>query len=129
MAASRQNRWTRLAPPLRSVWASAQFVRYAGRLARLKAVAEASEAQVQELRKQFSLSTSNYRSRERQILLASTLLLGDLRMQGWGLRVRDRKGFVRPGPELVADHSAGKDRVRPQEWIRRAAQLAKPSVQ
>jgi hypothetical protein len=129
MAASPRNRWTRLAPPLRSAWASAQFLRYASRLARLSAIAEASEDKVQELRKQFLLSTSNSRSRERQILLASTLLLGDLRMQGWGLRVRDRKVFVRPAPELITDQSAEKERVRRQELIRRDAQLAKPSVQ
>jgi Druantia protein DruA len=123
------SRWTGLAPPLRNAGSLAQFLRYAGRLARVTAVAGASESQVRELLEEFSLSTSKSRSRERQILLSSCLLLGDLRMQGWGLRVRDRKVFVRPAPELITDRSAEKGRVRRQELLRRDAQLAKPSVQ
>jgi len=119
--------WTRLSPPLKSTWALNQFLRCAKEIARHKPESEAFARAVKEVSRRFAHSLSGSRSRERPVLLASLLLLRDLRMQGWSLRVRDRRVLIRPAEDL-ADRDAEKERIRRQELVKRDAQLARSSV-
>lgn len=123
------NRWTRLAPPLRSAWAASQFLRHAQGLARLAPGDESFDSQMRSIRERCSAAASRSRARERQMLLAASLLLGDLRLQGWRIRVRARRVFVQPAQEVHSDRSAEKERVRRQELVKRDAQLGRDSVQ
>lgn len=63
------------------------------------------------------------------MLLASTALIADLRLQRWKFRVRQRRIEVRPAEHFAADPAAEKGRVRRQELVKRDAQLARASVQ
>jgi hypothetical protein len=127
MIATRSKHWTRLAPPFLSSWASGQFLRHATALARYEPGGDGFARAVKEMVRRFAHSISGSRSRERPVLLASRLLLRDLRMQGWLLRVRGRRVFVQPAADL-ADRSAEKERIRRQELVKRDAQLARSSV-
>lgn len=128
MTRPQANLWTRLAPPLRSAWAAGQFLRHAQGLARLAPGDEGFASQMRRIRERCAAAASKSRARERQVLLAASLLLGDLRLQGWMIRIRARKVFVQPAEEVQSDRSAEKERVRRQELIKRDAQLARDSV-
>lgn len=127
MIATRPIRWTKLTPPLRSAWAVDQFLRHAAALARQIPGSEAFDRAAKEVSRRFAHSLSGSRSRERPALFAALLLLRDLRMQGWDLRIRNRRVFVRAAVDLE-DRVAEKDRIRSQELVKRDAQLARPSV-
>jgi len=61
-------------------------------------------------------------------LLAAGLVLSDLVMQGWQLRVRGGRVSVRPPATVSDNHTAEKARIRRQELVKRDAQLRQPAV-
>jgi hypothetical protein len=63
------------------------------------------------------------------LLQAAGLVLTDLAIQGWHIRVRQQQVWVAPPSQLEGDRSAEKARIRRQELVKRDAQLRQPSVQ
>jgi hypothetical protein len=66
---------------------------------------------------------------DRQALLAVGLVLTDLAIQGWQLRLRRGCVEVRPPSQLSDDRAADKARIRRQELVKRDAQLRQAAVQ
>ncbi len=66
---------------------------------------------------------------DRQLLLAAGMVITDLVVQGWQLRVRHKEIEVRPPVEVDSDSAAEKTRVRRQELVKRDAQLRRPATQ
>lgn len=119
--------WTALEPPFSSGASQHAFVDYARALA--KAVdAESNDEVLEKLRREFVAEVQSSRRSDRQALLAAGLVLSDLAIQGWLIRVRAERVEIQP-PEPIADRAAEKARIRRQELVKRNAQLRQPSVQ
>ena len=84
---------------------------------------------IEKLRQNFIDSMRARHSAEGQTLLAAGLVLTDLVVQGWPLRIRKTSVEISPPVVVTGDHVAEKDRVRRQELIKRDAQLQQSSVQ
>jgi hypothetical protein len=120
--------WSTLDPPLPSKTSRDVFVEHARALAKVRRDERAEEA----LRKrsaEFVAEVKASRRSDRQVLLAAGLVLTDLAMQGWVLRVRAARVEVRPPEPVHGDRAAEKARVRRQELVKRNAQLRQASVQ
>ncbi|UNK58900.1 DUF4338 domain-containing protein [Pseudoxanthomonas daejeonensis] len=66
---------------------------------------------------------------DKQVLLAVGLILSDLAIQGWRIRVRSQSVAVCPPLIESENRGAEKARIRRQELVKRDAQLRQPSVQ
>ena len=120
--------WTELRPPLRSKASRDAFREHARTLSGISKDEENEEA-VEEARTQFGESARASKRADRQALLAAGLVVADLAMQGWQLRVRASRVEVRPPAPVSDDRAAEKARIRRQELVRRDAQLRQAAVQ
>lgn len=119
--------WTTLEPRLSSGASRKAFVEHSRALAKASRGERADEV-VENLRAEFTETVKASRRADRQALLASGLVVTDLAVQGWIIRVRGERIDIRP-PETVTDRAAEKVRIRRQELVKRNAQLRQPSVQ
>ena len=119
--------WTELRPPLLSK-PLRDFAEFARALARGQRDEEEDEA-IEDVRCSFVDTAKSCTRIERQALLAAGLVLSDLAIQGWQLRVRQGRVEVRPPAKLSGDRAAEKARIRRQELVKRDAQLRHASVQ
>jgi hypothetical protein len=122
------NAWVGLSPRLRSPQSRNLFVGLARTLVKARREREYELATEKE-RDRFLKEFASCRRSDRQTLLASGLVLCDLSIQGWLLRVRNRKVEVSAPVEITNDRLSEKARIRTQELIRRNAQLRHPAVQ
>jgi len=90
---------------------------------------ERTDEAIEELRAEFVAAVKAPRVVDRQALLAAGLVVTDLALQGWVLRVRTGRVEIRPPDPVSGDRAAEKARVRKQELVKRNAQLRQPSVQ
>jgi hypothetical protein len=118
--------WTTLEPLLPSKASRDAFVEHGRRLSRLRRD-NGSDEIFENARSHFVATAKASRRADRQALLAAGLVMSDLAMQGWIIRVQDERVHVRP-PKRVTEKAAEKERIRRQELIKRNAQLRKPSV-
>src|SRR5262249_31598318 len=89
----------------------------------------ASEEAVDELRTSFVDSAKAACRSDTHFLMAAAMVLADLAIQGWQLRVRKGHVEVRAPLELGDDRIGEKDRIRRQELVKRNAQLRQEPVQ
>jgi Domain of unknown function (DUF4338) len=120
--------WIKFSPRLTSAESRKAIVALARSLIAAKKRASHDEV-VEELRTKFSLSAAGSKSADRQARLAAGLVLSDLAIQGWALRVGGDAVHVKPPAPISDDRNAEKTRIRRQELVKRNAQLRKPSVQ
>lgn len=113
--------------PLLSDPSRRDFLAYARLLSRLSKK-EAYERVVNDVRTTFIRDMGACRRSDRQQLLAAGLVLTDLVMQGWQIRLRQGILKIRPQAQRNDDHAAEKNRIRRQELLKRDAQLRKPAV-
>ena len=119
--------WTRLSPRL----ASGSSRRSYAALARTLATARRGDAHddaIDEVRAKFVATASQCKGPDRQAQIAGGLVLSDLAIQGWDIRVRKDQVLVKPPAPIDNDRPAEKARIRRQELIKRDAQLRKPAV-
>lgn len=119
--------WTEFRPLLSDLSRS-DFGAYAQLLIRASRK-EAYERTVDNLRTTFLRKVRACRRSDRQQLLATGLVLTDLVMQGWQIRLLHGRLQIRPQAQRNDDHAAEKSRIRRQELLKRDAQLRKPPVQ
>jgi hypothetical protein len=120
--------WTDLRPPLRSAVSRVAFMGCARALVRASRDEEPEKA-IEEVRRAFIGGLGSCVRSDRQVLLAAGLVLTDLAVQGWHLRVRRGVVEVRAPVEVSDDRAAEKARIRRQELVKRDAQLRQPAVQ
>ncbi len=122
--------WTALAPRLRRKESRDRFLIYARTLLRIGNAKQGDQLgpALEEVRRNFVNSLHTRRSAEGQTLLAAGLVLTDLVIQGWPLRVRRGTVEVTPPASVTTNHAAEKERIRRQELVKRDAQLQEPSV-
>src|SRR5438876_8944334 len=128
MTQEKDSSWTELRPPLRSKVSREDFSAHARALARVRKDDEYEEA-VDEVRGSFIENVRSSGRSDRQVLLAAGLVLADLAMQGWQLRVRLGRVEVRPPAQVSDDRATEKARIRRQELVKRDAQLRQAAVQ
>lgn len=127
MTRNSQTAWTELRPAFRSKASRAAFVRHARTLVRVRKNSDGDVA-AEEIRCSFVGDTRSSGRLDGQSLLAAGLVLSDLAMQGWKLRVRSGRVGVCP-PALVSNDPSGeKARIRQQELVKRDAQLRQGAV-
>jgi hypothetical protein len=119
--------WTPLHPPLRSAASRKSFVEFARTLSR------ANRAGIDEdilicAREDFVEATRASAYVDTQTLLAAGLVVSDLAMQGWQIRVRSQSVAISPPQTECEDRTAEKTRIRRQELLKRDAQLRQPAV-
>ena len=122
-----ENAWTELRPALRSPASREDFTELGTALVR--AARRSDDDGVGCVRRAFISELKTSRRGDRQALLAAGLVLGDLCMQGWNIRVRQRRVEVKPPTQVLDDRASEKTRIRRQELVKRDAQLRTPSVQ
>lgn len=120
--------WAELRPLLRSKASREAFLAHARTLSKVRNDEDYKEA-VEAARAAFGESTRASKRSDRQVLLAAGLVVADLAMQGWQLRVRSGRVEVRPPAPVSNDRSAEKARIRGQELVKRDAQLRQAAVQ
>ncbi|HEY0135555.1 MAG TPA: Druantia anti-phage system protein DruA, partial [Nannocystis sp.] len=120
--------WTPLEPPLSGKASLDVFVEHARALVKVRSDERTDEA-IEEIRAEFVAAVKASRVVDRQALLAAGLVVTDLALQGWVLRVRTGRVEIRPPDAVSGDRAAEKARVRKQELVKRNAQLRQPSVQ
>jgi len=128
MTTSDQRSWTSLKPPLRSAASNKSFLEFARALAKLQR-GPGSDEQLSQAREDFAASTRACGYVDQQALLAAGLILSDLAIQGWQIRVRGQSATVSPPAAQTNDRIAEKARIRQQELVKRDAQLRQTSVQ
>lgn len=121
------NTWTTLKPPLPSKASQGTFVEHARVLAKV-CRGDRTEEAIEKARGAFVSEVAACRRSDRQALLAAGLVMTDLAMQGWAIRVLSDHVDVKP-PDPATDPLAEKARIRRQELVKRNAQLRQPSVQ
>lgn len=120
--------WTELRPPLRSTASRDAFSVHARALARARQNDE-SEEMINEVRDSLIDSAMSSGRSDQQVLLAAGLVLTDLAIQGWQLRVCRGRVEVGPPAQITGDRAAEKARIRRQELVKRNAQLRQATVQ
>jgi len=120
--------WVKLRPPLRCKASREVFLAHARALARVRKDDEYEEA-VDDVRGSFTESVRSSGRSDRQVLLAAGLVLTDLAMQGWQLRVRHGRVEVTSPAQVSDDRATEKARIRRQELVKRDAQLRQAAVQ
>jgi len=122
--------WTSLAPLFRAnntAWT--RLANYAQCLTRIDFAIDEYDEHLDAARRVFVDSVRSWRCQDSQMLLAAGLVVTDLVVQGWCLRVRRGVVQVSPPAEHIGDRFAEKERVRRQELIRRDAQLRQSAAQ
>jgi hypothetical protein len=127
MTIAPSNTWTTLEPRLPSKASQKTLLEHARSLSKARR-GDGLDEILEKLRGEFVAAAKASRRADRQALLAAGLVLSDLAVQGWSIRVRAQRLDIRP-PQPVTDRTAEKARVRRQELIKRNAQLREPSVQ
>lgn len=127
MTSAPDSYWTTLEPPLPSKLSRDAFLDHARALAKVRRDERADEV-LEKVRAKFVAEVKASRRADRQALLAAGLVVSDLAMQGWSIRVHAGRVEIRP-PEPISDRTAEKARIRRQELVKRDAQLRRPSVQ
>lgn len=120
--------WTELKPSLPSKASREAFVEHARALSEIRRNDEYEEA-VDEVRTFLIAQVQELKRSDRQSLLAAGLVITDLAMQSWQLRVHAGSVSVRPPAPVSDDRTAEKARIRRQELVKRDAQLRQPAVQ
>ncbi len=120
--------WTRLKPLLPSRASRGAFVAHAQALSRVR-WDERDDEILERIRASFVAEVKASRRADRQALLAAGLVVSDLATQGWMLRIRAERVFIRPPAPVTGDPTAEKARIRRQELVKRDAQIRQPSVQ
>ena len=128
MKARSDKSWTKFAPAVGSASSWRELVACARELSRLPPAEETDEA-VDRVRASFTDAVRLSARPDGQRLLAAGLILIDLYMQGWQLRVRKDEISIRPQEAATEDLGAEKARIRKQELVKRNAQLREPAVQ
>lgn len=126
MTSAPDTTWTTLEPPLKSKASQSAFREHARALAKACRGVRTERA-IEKARGAFVAMVTECRRGDRQALLAAGLVMTDLAMQGWAVRVRSERVEVKP-PSPVTDALAEKARIRRQELVKRNAQLRQPSV-
>lgn len=107
------------------------FAAYARRLGRFKATSDTNPSAVphlNELRESLVAALVQVNHKDRPSLHAAALVLTDLAMQGWPVRVRNQRVQIKPPTIVAGDPDAEKSRVRQQELVKRDAQLQQPAT-
>lgn len=121
--------WIQLRPLLHSAASRTTFVKHARSLLSARQEQEVEES-IDKVRGAFVSGLPRHCGwLDRQALLAAGLVLSDLAIQGWQLRVRRGNVEVRAPIEESDDRTAEKSRIRRQELIKRDAQLRQVAVQ
>lgn len=120
--------WTELRPALRSTASREDFSALATALVRAAKDTEDEDA-VDDVRREFVGPVKQSKRVDRQALLAAGLVLSDLCVQGWNIRVRRGRVEVKPPTQVLDDRAGEKARIRRQELVKRDAQLRTTSVQ
>lgn len=120
--------WTLLEPALPGKASLNAFMEHARALVKVRSDERTDEA-IEEVRAEFVAAVKALRVIDRQALLAAGLVVTDLALQGWVLRVRTGHVEIRPPDPVGGDRVAEKARIRKQELVKRNAQLRQPSVQ
>lgn len=128
MTQAASSEWTALTPCLRSSASRSAFVEFTKELLRLRKAGDEGEA-TEEASVAFDAMARSSGYVDRQALLAAGLVLRDLVVQGWQVRVRNSAVEVQPPLETDSDHAGEKARIRRQELVKRDAQLRQPAVQ
>ena len=128
MTQADSSEWTALTPRLRSSASRAAFVEFAKELLRIRKAGD-EEGATEEASVAFEASARSSGYVDRQALLAAGLVLRDLVVQGWQVRVRSSAVEAQPPVETDSDHAGEKARIRRQELVKRDAQLRQPAVQ
>jgi hypothetical protein len=128
MMPSTSTTWTPLRPALRSAASREAFASHAQALAKARRT-DAAEDAIEDLRTAFAERARHSGYVDAQALLAAGLVITDLAMQGWQLRVRRQVVEVCPPLAANEDRAAEKARIRRQELVKRDAQLRQPAVQ
>lgn len=128
MTTQTETAWTDLEPALASKPSRDAFAEHARALAKVSKDDEREDA-IDEVRASFVAHVQASRRADRQALLAAGLVISDLAMQGWQLRVRAGAVAVRPPTPVSDDRGAEKARIRRQELVKRDAQLRQPAAQ
>lgn len=103
---------------------------YASHARRLQAQMRCSEP-VEALRRERSrmlLDSVSLPAKHRATFRASALILTDLALQGWRIRVTRDNHVSVASPAMAASREHVRDAIRTQELLKRDAQLAQPSV-
>jgi uncharacterized protein DUF4338 len=128
MTGPEQVAWTPLKPPLRSATSRRCFVGLARTLSKAKKTGN-GDVELSDIRELFVDTTRVSGYVDKEVLLAAGLILADLAIQGWQIRVRGESVTVCPPPTDIGDRAAEKVRIRRQELVKRDAQLRQPAVQ
>jgi hypothetical protein len=127
MTLETETTWTELRPELSTKPSRDAFVEHARALKKIRLDDDREDA-INEVRAAFIARTRATTRGDRQALLAAALVLTDLAMQGWQLRVRAGAVSVRPPTPVSDDRGAEKVRIRRQELVKRDAQLRQAAV-
>lgn len=119
--------WTKLAPPLRSSASRKSFLGLAKALTKAQKLPDALE-ELEALRESFVEEARTTKYVDEHVLLAAGLVLSDLAVQGWQLRIRQEQVEICPPRRESEDRTAEKARIRSQELVKRDAQLRQPAV-
>ena len=119
--------WTTLRPPFRTAASYKVFAALARALAGVRTT-ETDQVSVEILRGALVESVSSFGGSDKQALLAAGLVLTDLAIQGWQIRLYRRRVEVRPPAQVSEDRGAEKARIRRQELVKRDAQLRQAPV-
>lgn len=130
MKSNSKHTWTALIPPLRSHHSKARYLEFGRAIVKtLKGFDnETRNDALDALRVEFIRSVGKSRYQDAAALLAAGLVVVDLAVQGWPVRVRAETVEVQPPEQSDAGHSEEKNRIRQQELVKRNSQLRQPSV-
>lgn len=120
--------WVTLLPPFRSTVSRVAFTRYANSLAKI-AKGPAAVGMIEEVRDAFVEAAQSFGHLDRQLVLAAGMVVTDLAIQGWRVRLRKKNVEVQQPLEVSSDPAGEKLRVRQQELVKRDAQLSRPATQ
>jgi len=122
--------WTALVPPMRGQRSRAMYLELGRAIAKtLKGTDDEKRCDTLDaLRGDFIRSVGKNRYQDAPALLAAGLVIVDLAVQGWPVRVRAEAVEVQPPEQSGTGLAEEKNRVRQQELVKRNSQLRKPSV-
>jgi uncharacterized protein DUF4338 len=119
--------WTRLSPRLASGSSRRSYAALARTLVSARR-GDSHDDAIDEVRAKFVATAGQCKGPDCQAQIAAGLVLSDLAIQGWDIRVRKDQVLVKPPAPIDNDRAAEKARIRRQELIKRNAQLRKPAV-
>jgi len=122
--------WAALTPPLRGHHSRAAYLELGKAVAKAVKIVdeEARTEAIDALRADFIKTVGKSRYQESAALLAGGLVIIDLAIQGWPIRVRAEAVEVQPPEQSGVGLAEEKNRIRQQELVKRNSQLRQPSV-